>query len=434
MPAPLNRLLTTAAYGLSQLIFALTLALGLSGDAYRAPADLPGQVRAYTRGIEFDFIGWTLNAIGLKLRQASVDDQLYLAEADRAELVREFFKLRAELNQVEGEIATRFADPAIADPAAATADLRARQTDLRAALAVRQAPVEAVLAEQLAVILGELGLTVGGQPFPPVAFHFTPLPLALVVSPRTEIRQASIQMIDGDLTLDQQVALEDRAAAGLDVSTFVTPVGGIGTYPTMVAQSADLNWIANVTAHEWTHNYLTLRPLGALYDASPELRTLNESTAELVGDEVGALVIARFYPDLAPPPRPFQHFIDRTLTLARPTEAPRFDFRAEMRITRVRVDDLLAAGRVAEAEAYMNQRRQLFWDNGYRLRKLNQAYFAFYGAYNASPGGGASGADPIGPAVRLLRRRSASVAEFLNTIAWYTTVRDLRLALGLPVE
>ena len=69
----------------------------------------------------------------------------------------------------------------------------------------------------------------------------------------------------GNLTLDQQVALEDRTAAGLDVSTLVTPVGGVGTYPAMVAQSADLNWIANVTAHEWAHNYLTLRPLGINY-------------------------------------------------------------------------------------------------------------------------------------------------------------------------
>ena len=57
------------------------------------------------------------------------------------------------------------------------------------------------------------------------------------------------------------------------------------------------------------------------------------------------------------------------------------------------------------------QRRRVFWDQGYHIRKLNQAYFAFYGAYADSPGGGAAGADPVGAAVRALRAHSSSLAE-----------------------
>jgi hypothetical protein len=422
----------TLVYWIGQAALGLSLTLLLAGDAFRPPTDLPGEVRAYTRGLEFDFVDWTLNALGVKVRQASVNDQLFLSEAERSRRVREFFDLRAQLNQVEGDIATRYADPAVADAAAATVDLRAQQAALRARLAERQALVEAILHEQVAVILAEQGMDLGGQIFPPPSFHFTPLPLALIVSPRNEIKQAAIQMIAGDLPLDQQVELEQRAALGLDVSTLVTPVGGIGTYPTMVAQSADLNWIANVIAHEWAHNYFTLRPLGALYEATPELRTMNETAATLIGDEVGPLVMRRYYPDLAPPPPAFRNFIDRALS---PEEQPGrlgFDFRAEMRITRVRADELLALGKIEEAEAYMEQRRQVFWENGYRIRRLNQAYFAFHGAYNAAPGGGASGADPVGPAVRLLRRRSASLAEFMTTIAWFSNVQDLRAFLSLP--
>jgi hypothetical protein len=422
----------TLVYWIGQAALGLSLTLLLAGDAFRPPTDLPGEVRAYTRGLEFDFVDWTLNALGVKVRQASVNDQLFLSEAERSRRVREFFDLRAQLNQVEGDIATRYADPAVADTAAATVDLRAQQAALRARLAERQALVEAILHEQVAVILAEQGMDLGGQIFPPPSFHFTPLPLALIVSPRNEIKQAAIQMIAGDLPLDQQVELEQRAALGLDVSTLVTPVGGIGTYPTMVAQSADLNWIANVIAHEWAHNYFTLRPLGALYEATPELRTMNETAATLIGDEVGPLVMRRYYPDLAPPPPAFRNFIDRALS---PEEQPGrlgFDFRAEMRITRVRADELLALGKIEEAEAYMEQRRQAFWENGYRIRRLNQAYFAFHGAYNAAPGGGASGADPVGPAVRLLRRRSASLAEFMTTIAWFSNVQDLRAFLSLP--
>jgi hypothetical protein len=412
-------------------VCALAVGLALPGEAPPA-ADMPARVRAYTRGVEFDFAGWTVEALLAKVRQASLGEQRFLDDAQRAQLVRYFFDLRQQLNTVEADIAAQYADPGVADPGAATADWRSEQARLRAQLAELQPAAEAILQEQVAAIFAEQGLAVAGQLIPPVSFHFTPLPLAIVVSPRDRIEQVAIQMIDGDLTLDQQVALEERAARGLNVSTFVTPVGGIGTYPTMVAQSADLNWIASVTAHEWTHNYLTLRPLGALYDSSAELRTLNETAAELVGDEVGALVMRRFYPDHAPPAPAFDNFLDRTRPPAPPAEGAGFDFRAEMRQTRVRADELLAAGQIEAAEAYLEQRRQFFWDNGHRLRRLNQAYFAFYGAYNAEPGGGASGADPIGPAARLLRRRSASAAEFLRTIAWFTSVDDLRAYLVCP--
>lgn len=419
---------------LTQFLLALSAMLVLVGDTYQAPTTMPAQVRAYTRGVEFDFVRWTLEALSAKIRQFSVGEQRYLSDADRTRRVQEFFDLRARLNQVENEIATRYADPAIADAASATADLRAEEAELRARLAERQPLVEAILQEQLTVVFAQQGLDLGGQLLPPPAFRFTPLPLALVVSPRDQIQQVAIQMIDGDLTLAQQVALEERTARGLDVSTLVTPIGGIGTYPAMISQSADLNWIASVTAHEWAHNYLTLRPLGLLYDASPELRTMNETAAELVGDEIGALIMRHYYADIASPLPDFRNVLNRA---APPVDKPGplgFNFRAEMRVTRVHVDDLLAQGKVDEAEAYMEQRRQMFWENGYRVRKLNQAYFAFYGAYNASPGGGASGADPVGPAVRLLRRRSSNAAEFLRTIAWFTSVSELRVYLGLPIE
>jgi hypothetical protein len=70
----------------------------------------------------------------------------------------------------------------------------------------------------------------------------------------------------------------------------------------------------------------------------------------------------------------------------------------------------------------MEQRRILFVQHGYLIRKLNQAYFAFHGAYNADPGGSpAAGKDPVGPAVQELRRRSPSLGAFLREIA---TVRD----------
>jgi hypothetical protein len=109
-------------------------------------------------------------------------------------------------------------------------------------------------------------------------------------------------------------------------------------------------------------------------------------------------------------------------------DKPPFDFRAEMHTTRVTADALLAQGKIDEAEAYMEQRRQVFWNNGYLIRKLNQAYFAFHGAYADVPGG-AAGEDPVGPAVRALRAESPSLAAFVNRISWMTSFQQLQEAI-----
>jgi hypothetical protein len=100
-----------------------------------------------------------------------------------------------------------------------------------------------------------------------------------------------------------------------------------------------------------------------------------------------------------------------------------------MRITRVTVDSLLAQEAIEAAEEFMEARRQLFWENGYRLRKINQAYFAFYGAYADQPGG-AAGEDPVGAAVRALRARSPTLTAFLKSIAWMTSFAELKEAVG----
>jgi hypothetical protein len=107
------------------------------------------------------------------------------------------------------------------------------------------------------------------------------------------------------------------------------------------------------------------------------------------------------------------------------TDDPRpFDFGREMAQTRVRVDELLAQGEVQQAEEYMEQRRQFFWENGYRIRKLNQAYFAFYGAYADAPG--EQGDDPIGPALLAIRNDSDTLAEFMNRVSAITSLDKLQ--------
>jgi hypothetical protein len=75
----------------------------------------------------------------------------------------------------------------------------------------------------------------------------------------------------------------------------------------------------------------------------------------------------------------------------------------------------------------MEMRRAMFVENGYRIRKLNQAYFAFYGSYADQPG--ATGADPIGPALRELRFYSPSLQDYIHLVRGLTSFNEVQAAL-----
>ncbi len=254
----------------------------------------------------------------------------------------------------------------------------------------------------------------------------------MIVSPRNVIQQSANISVLPTLTLDDQIKLEDKVTKSLNVSTLVVPIGGVGVYPTLITETTDFPWLLDTISHEWTHNYLTLRPLGISYGRTPELRTMNETTASITGGEVGKYVLEKYYPELATPQALASLNLisldGASLPASGAADTTPFDFRAEMHTTRVTADQLLAEGKIDEAEAYMEQRRQFFVKNGYVIRKLNQAYIAFYGAYADVPGG-AAGEDPVGPAVRALRAQSKSLADFVNTIAWMTSFQQLQQAI-----
>ncbi|MFN8398974.1 MAG: hypothetical protein U0X74_03085 [Anaerolineales bacterium] len=407
------------------LLFILAALTGYSNPSLTNPIE---KVRAYTRSLEFDYVEWMANAAVLKMRAASISLPQTLNREEQKQVVVEYFKTTQFILEKEHLLSQIYADPSIQNKDAATETVR---TDL-AELYKRQeqiAPLaEAILQDQVTQVLVEQGLTIGGQPLPNVWYHATPLPMALIISPRDHIEQTANISVNTDLTVDEQVKLEENVSKGLNVSSLVVQIGGVGVYPTMVARTTNLNWLLSTIAHEWIHNYLTQRPLGMLYGETPELRTMNETTASIAGDEIGAMVIEKFYPELKPAAS-FPTLQLVSLPFDRPDpgtlERPPFDFRAQMHETRVNADALLAAGKIDEAEAYMEARRQLFLQNGYLLRKINQAYFAFNGAYADVPGG-AAGEDPVGPAVRALREQSTSLKDFINTIAWMWSFEQLQ--------
>ena len=59
----------------------------------------------------------------------------------------------------------------------------------------------------------------------------------------------------------------------------------------MIMRTTALDWLSSTIAHEWTHLYLGQRPLGIHYESSPELRTMNETTASISGNEIGGIVM-----------------------------------------------------------------------------------------------------------------------------------------------
>jgi hypothetical protein len=408
----------------------MALAALLLGGSVVLLSDPVERVRAYTRQIEFDYVDWTLGALWSKWQQLSVGSGEYVPVEDQSQVVLDYLELVRQIGAAQNEVARIYANPDIVDPEAASVDLRSQIEDLQAQRDQLGPLAESVFQAQLSAVLAEMGISLGGQPVPPVLYHITPPPNALIVSPRDAIRQDANISIDPDMTLDEITALEDQVADNLDVSTLVVGIGGIGLYPTMVMQTTDLNWLAEVVAHEWVHNFLTLRPLGASYLSSPELRTMNETVASIAGKEIGRQLVATYYPELLPPePEPEQDQGQQPNPQETPAEPPAFDFRAEMHTTRLEVDRLLAEGKISQAEAYMEVRRRMFWDQGYRLRKLNQAYFAFYGAYADQPGG-AAGVDPVGTAVRALREQSASLTQFLNRVSWMWSFAQLQRAVA----
>lgn len=419
---------------LALLLVTMLLTLSFEGPP---PAKLETQLDRQLADEQFDFLGWEIEAMWGKLIHSLIAPQRYMREPTRHDFFLDYLAKVAEAQRLDWEIHQIYTDPEVDDPEAASSELREQLNELRATMEERQWLAEAIMEEQVACVLVDEGFGVLGQEVPPVSAHFTPLPSLLVISPRERIERIHQLSLVHGLDVAQQETIEEQVDAAHDVSSLVTAIGGLSAYPSMLLENWSINWVIEVTAHEWTHHYLLPHPLGWNYDISPQARTINETVASIMGVEIGRRVIARYYPEHLPPEPEPENAPDDTEDNSeeeQPEETkkepapPKFDFRAEMRETRIRVDELLAAGKIEQAEEYMERRREMFVEEGYYIRKLNQAYFAFHGAYADQPG--AAGKDPIGPAVRELFERSSDLHTFVKRVSGVTTLEELETVLG----
>ena len=248
--------------------------------------------------------------------------------------------------------------------------------------------------------------------WPPVDIELTRAPRVLVTSPRAEIRREHDRLLRADLTTRERDVIEGEAEArDSSISVLAIPTGGVATYPAIVRASASYRSLVATAAHEWIHHYLAFYPLGVAIFDDPDGLTINETVASIAGDELGAMVVARH--GNPQPPRP-------------PGPAPTIDRDEVLRDLHAEVDHLLAEGRIEEAERRMEEVRQLLEDHGVRIRRINQAYFAFYGTYASRP----DAIHPLGGQLTEIRERSGSLARFLELVREVTSAEDVEELLG----
>ena len=238
--------------------------------------------------------------------------------------------------------------------------------------------------------------------FPPVDISLEPPPLILVISPRDKIQIEKSVFLSPDLSNAKKNSLENEILQKNNKSAYISNLSGLSTYPTLISNEYNSLEIFSTTAHEWLHLYWFFRPLGQNIFKSNEMRTLNETAADIAGRELGL----QTYMNL--------NIKSDSPVKSNPSTSNKYpQFTKHMRETRIEVENMLRNNKIQEAEKYMEKR---WWElslAGYNLRKINQAYFALYGIYAESAGS----ISPIGYQLREFRALVPSTGDFVKEIS-----------------
>ncbi len=375
--------------------------------------DFNKRLGAITKPYQFSIVKWELNAFGEGIRKTFCDRQ---KKTDgEVSKVTEYFSAVEQIKRLESETGSVKAGKRQGDLASLEAELNGLQQQNSEVADT----VEKILETQIKEALSQQGIfnpiTGSKAVFPPVNFEMGKLPRLLVVSPRDRIESLREVALLPDMDLEAMESIEAEVDK-LGVSSLVVRLGGMATYPSLVTDRGDLRFTLDAATEEWLHQYLVFKPLGFRYlldligvRRDYEIATMNETVASMASEEISAIVYENNY-------------AQKEADSARPeTTESGFDFNQEMREIRRAVDEYLAQGSIEQAEEFMEQKRQFLATRGYHIRKLNQAYFAFHGTYADSP----TSISPIGVEMNKLRDQSASLKDFLETVASMTSRQDL---------
>jgi hypothetical protein len=376
---------------------------------------------------DYNLVRWEVRNVANKwLYQLGAPFRDSLDDDEKSRKVQEFFALGQDIAGLQ--LATAQAE-ALGQPVdketLATIDAKQeRQQEL-------ENSVEATIEERVSAVLRDVGLERSWPLFsgfhflfPPVDFEFEGPPRVLVISPRDRIFLQSRHLLRHDLTMEEINAIEDEKEKE-GVSALVVITGGVGTYPSAVAPGPSYERAVELVAHEWLHQYFFFFPLGRRYFQDPDLTTINETVASIAGRELGQMVARRYYVPGSDEEAQQEEAAGNDEE-AQPDEEETVDFGQVMRQLRIDVEGLLDEGDIEGAEALMDATRQFLAEHGRVIRKINQAYFAYYGTYADRP----ESVSTIGPKIEELRRLSPSLGDFIQTMAQVTSEDDLDALLG----
>ena len=277
----------------------------------------------------------------------------------------------------------------------------------------RQSQIRPQAEERLEGLISEVLAEQGfeswiGLIWPPVDVELISPPSVVILSPRHMIdRQRSINLRP-NLRVEDMEAIEDKIFEEQNLSALVVNVGGVAAYPSIVTPDSGLRHALVTGAHEWVHQFWFFRPVGWNYWRDSDTTSLNETAADLAGREIGLQV--------------YQRLSGTAIEANEGLVDGDFDFRKEMRTTRLTVEQLLDKGRVEEAEKYMEERRKLFVENGNFIRKLNQAYFSFFGAYGSNPASVTS----INDEVKQFRASVDTIGDFIRELSRFSSYKEFK--------
>ncbi|MDO8691569.1 MAG: hypothetical protein Q7R39_16465 [Dehalococcoidia bacterium] len=352
-----------------------------------------------------------LAATGSRIEQGFLSGRALVPVDQEISLTEEYFTLAGQARRLRSEIR------GTGSRSAQTIEILQEQLDWAQQRRDRlRGQVEAIISRQTGEGLAAAGLLAAPEAqgpdrvFPPAQFFLLPAPFVLVTSPRDHIEITGSYLLSPQLSQAEMGDIEGPAEAG-PLSALVERTGGFSLYPAWVSDDDTLRRTLETVAHEWTHAYLLLfYPLGRGYFQDYEMRTLNETVADMVGHEVGDSVYQRYYATTKGPPAAQEN-------AAKAREA---DFAAQMRVIRTTVDQMLSQGKIDEAEAYMDSQRQELNSKGYALRRLNQAYLALHGTYADEVAFEA----PVGNALSELRARSSDLGDFVRKVGAASSYAD----------
>lgn len=402
------------------LVIAFIVLAALVVPSGEPPLTLGRRLSMITRSSSFNLWSWELDTLTSRAERSLFDRP---STRDGPAVVRAYVQLSQEADRARATRDNLWAREEISGSPAGLDQAQAKLDYLEGQLSALRPTVEATLSQEIEAELQRRQIRNGlvtwerlaHFPFyqpevvPGVFFQLGPLPDLLVVAPRDRIELTASVLLQPGLSPDRIDSLENQTDA-LGVSSLVVGIGGLAAYPSMIPDDDSLSNLVITVAHEWTHHYLALHPLGMAYFESYQMREINETVADMVGHEIGGAVYEQIYASsrpAAPPP-----------SAAAPSNPGRPSFDTLLRKIRLTVEADLARGDVAGADRYMAQAQQNLARQGYYVRRLNTAYLAFYGSYAAT-------GNPYEAKLRRLRAQSGSLARFLKIVSQVSSPADL---------